>query len=131
MNNCFRCFHSAFNCSLWRCSWSLLSKKELFKVRTMLWKKILDSAIFHSCSPDFDLNWTNFRIPSRDLLIQSSQSKHQNNVWNLFKINNKDTRRTKLGTDFTYCFGISIVDLEQVNADLILSTAQITVLISR
>ena len=30
--------------------------------------------------------------PSRDILVQSQQWKHQSNVWNLFKVNNKDTR---------------------------------------
>ena len=29
--------------------------------------------------------------PSRHLLVQSQQWKHQNNVWNLTKVNNKDT----------------------------------------
>ena len=31
-------------------------------------------------------------IPSWYLLAQSQQWKYQNNVWNLFKVNNKDTR---------------------------------------
>ena len=29
-------------------------------------------------------------VPSRHLLVQSQQGKHSNNVWNLFKVNNKD-----------------------------------------
>ena len=36
------------------------------------------------------------RKPSQNLLVQSSQWKHQHNVWNLFKVNNKDTRTTLL-----------------------------------
>ena len=28
--------------------------------------------------------------PIRYLLVQSQQYKHQNDVWNLFKVNNKD-----------------------------------------
>ena len=46
------------------------------------------------------------------LLVQSQHWKHQNNVWNLYKVNNKDTRATSmmsfwclyclLWTDFTY-----------------------------
>ena len=32
--------------------------------------------------------------PSRHFLVQSQQSKHQSNVWNLFKVNNEDTRTT-------------------------------------
>ena len=31
--------------------------------------------------------------PDRHLLVQSQQLKHQNNVWNLFKVNNKDNNR--------------------------------------
>ena len=34
--------------------------------------------------------------PSRHLLAQSQQQKHQNNVWNLFKVNHKDTRATSI-----------------------------------
>ena len=55
-----------------------------------------------------------------------STVEHQNNVWNLFTVNNKDTGRTSMAsfwclncylwTDFTHCSGVSIVDLEQVNA---------------
>ena len=33
-------------------------------------------------------------LPSRYLLVQSEQWKQYNNVWNLFKVNNKDTRKT-------------------------------------
>ena len=34
--------------------------------------------------------------PRRNLLAQSEQWKHQSNVWNLFKINNKEARATSL-----------------------------------
>ena len=42
--------------------------------------------------------------PSRYLLVQSHQSKNYNNMWNLFKVSNKDTRTTSL-TSFwcLYC----------------------------
>ena len=61
--------------------------------------------------------------PSRHLLVQSQQWK-QNNISNMFKVNNKDARKMSLKsfwfpcyfwTDFTYCSGVSIVDFEQVN----------------
>ena len=39
-----------------------------------------------------------------------------NNMWNLFKVNNKDIRTTLL-TEFTHCSVFSIVAFEQVNAD--------------
>ena len=67
--------------------------------------------------------------PSRYLLVQSQQCKHQNNVWNLFKVYNKDTRTTSLAlfidvilmsllltlNDFIHCYGSSIDDFEQAN----------------
>ena len=52
-------------------------------------------------------------FPSRHLLVQSQQCKQKNNVWNLFKVSNKDTR----WTDFTLCSGVPIVGYEQVNVD--------------
>ena len=69
---------------------------------------------------------SSFHLPSRALLVQSQQWKHQSNVWKLFKVNNKDTRTTsmtsfwclyrQLWKDFTYSSGVSIVDFEQVKA---------------
>ena len=62
--------------------------------------------------------------PSRHLLIQSQQRKHQNNVWNLFNVNNKDIRTTSLTSFWCLywyleeishnCSGVFIVDTEQV-----------------
>ena len=47
-------------------------------------------------------------------------------VWNMFKVNYKDTRTTSLAlfwclycsfwTDFTHCSAVSIVEFEQINA---------------
>ena len=61
--------------------------------------------------PPLSLNWY--------FLVQCQQWKHQNNVWNLFKVNNKDTRTAsvtsflylycKLWTNFTYFPGVPIV----------------------
>ena len=42
------------------------------------------------------LRWQIIGFPSRHLLVQSQQWKHQSNVWNMFKVNNKDTRRSSL-----------------------------------
>ena len=53
------------------------------------------------------------------LLVQSQQWKHQNNVWNLFKVNNKDARTRSwylycsLWSDFIHCSAIFIVFFEQ------------------
>ena len=37
-------------------------------------------------------NQAKAKQPSRLLLVQNQQWKHQNNVWNLFKVTNKDSR---------------------------------------
>ena len=47
--------------------------------------------------------------PSRYLLDQSQQWRHQNNVWNLFKVKNKGNKM-KLITSVVF-----IIDFEQVN----------------
>ena len=39
---------------------------------------------------------TKLLLPSRHLLVQSKQGKQQNDVWKLFKVNNKDTRTTSV-----------------------------------
>ena len=62
------------------------------------------------------------------LLVQSQQWKHQKNVWNLFKVNNKDNSMTsmawfwclycQLWIGFTNVSCVFIVDFEQVNAGL-------------
>ena len=72
-------------------------------------------------------------VPSRYLLFESQQWKHENNVWNLFKAINKDTRMILLTsfwflycyiwTDFTNCSRVSIVDFEQVNVGWVVKLA--------
>ena len=43
-------------------------------------------------------------LPIHHLHVQSQQWKHQNNVWNLFKVNNKDYRTTSLTTERRHIF---------------------------
>ena len=69
------------------------------KTSTILRHVILSNRYFF---PDFSLrNVCVFpglffqSLPCRHLLIQSQQWKHQNNVWSLFKVNNKDTSINK------------------------------------
>ena len=74
----------------------------------------------------FDFLIANFLHTSQHLLVQSQQWKHQNNVGNLFKFNNKDIITMSstslwclycyLWTNFTYWFTVSIADFEKVNA---------------
>ena len=41
--------------------------------------------------------WNAFMLtPSRLLLVQSQQWKHDSNLWNMFKVNNKSTRTTSV-----------------------------------
>ena len=47
---------------------------------------------FKSCLNEVDFDY----LFIRPVLVQSQQWKHQNNAWNLFKVNNKDTRTTSL-----------------------------------
>ena len=60
------------------------------------------------------------------LLVESQQWKHKKYLWNMFKVDNKETRTTSLmsfwclyfylfGGFTTHCFGVSIVDFEQVS----------------
>ena len=65
-----------------------------------------------------------YYIPIQHLLAQSQQWKHQNVGWNLFKVNNEDTRTRPLTlfcclccylwTDFAQCFGVFIVEFEKM-----------------
>ena len=65
-------------------------------------------------------------LSSQHLLVHSQQCKLQNNVWNMFQVNNKDTWTTsmtsffclccELWTNFT-CSSVSIVDFEQIDND--------------
>ena len=48
--------------------------------------------------------------PRRQLLVQSQQWKHYSNIWNLFKVINKDTRTTSM----TSPFGVFIVNFVPV-----------------
>ena len=48
-------------------------------------------------------------LPSQHLFVQSQQQKHQNNVWNLFKVNNKVKGTTAITF---FCF---IVNFEQIS----------------
>ena len=66
-------------------------------------------------------------FPSRYIIVQSQQRKYENNVWNLSKIDNENTRLTsvtsfwcfycQLWTYFTYCPDVYIVNFEQANTD--------------
>ena len=80
--------------------------------------------------------WPNLLVKSlfkvkyhnRHVLVQNQQWRHQN-MWNLFKVGNNDTRTWSLTsfwclnrqfwTYFTHCSGVSIIDFDQVNAGYI------------
>ena len=52
----------------------------------------------------------NLAIPNRYLLVQSQQWKHQKSVWNMFKVNNKETRTTYMKPSGTF-----IVSFEHIS----------------
>ena len=66
--------------------------------------------------------WSILTPRSRQFVVRYQQLKHQNKVWSLFKVNNRDIRATWMRSfwclyfwfwvDFIHCFGVSI----QVNA---------------
>ena len=62
-------------------------------------------------------------ILSRHLIVKTQKWKSQNNVWNLFKFNNEDTRTTSLTSLIMNRYYIlvwhSTVDFEQVNTSLV------------
>ena len=73
-------------------------------------------------------------------LIKFTNGKKQSNVWNLFKVNNKDTRIISMlfwclyyyfKTNFTHCSGVSIVEFEQENAGCIIITSQSVITCSK
>ena len=61
--------------------------------------------LFHSIIWEMQLP-----VPSRHLLVQSQQWKHQKNVWNLFKVKIEDTKRCQWPR-----FGVIIVNFEYIS----------------
>ena len=61
--------------------------------------------------------WSTFSY--RYLLARSQKWKHQKNVWNLFKVDNNDTRTTSITSFLCYVnfehFSVSTVDFKHVN----------------
>ena len=83
---------------------------EIFEMKVLIKKYFLLSQPIKSRiarnNPDFSscFSWAHDRKkvqPRQCLLVQSEQRKYQNNMWNLFKVNNKDSRTTSL--TFFWC----------------------------
>ena len=49
-------------------------------------------------------NFNSSISPSRHILVQSQQWKHQSNVWNLFKVNDKDIGTASLNPFWCFMF---------------------------
>ena len=65
--------------------------------------------------------WSDYKKSTWHLLVQNWPWKSHNNMWNLFKVNNRDTKTMsmisfwclyQLWTDSKHCSGISIVKFE-------------------
>ena len=94
--------------------------EEVFRPATLL-KKHLRRTSANDCSllrVVFSINDNRFlqffistfiECPTQHLFVHSQQWKHHNNVWNLFIVNNKDTRKTSLTL-----FWCGIVNFEQI-----------------
>ena len=75
-----------------------------------------------------------------DLLVESQQLKHQDNIWNLFRFNNKDTRTTSMtsfwcldcwfGTYIAHIAGVFIGYFEQVNNGWLIISSEFSVTFS-
>ena len=79
------------------------SRSGLPNVRFCQYRKVHQTEIFRKLT-DFTVRSSD--SPSRHLLVQSQQWKHQSNVWSLFNFNNKDTRTTSM----TY-----LINFEQIS----------------
>ena len=91
-----------FLCSVW---WKVLMTPDrnfklisLYSI-TFFYCKISKFPMVFKSANSAKTNW--FQNEQTYLLVQSQQWKHQNNMWNLFKVNNKDTRTTSLTLLFT------------------------------
>ena len=90
--------------TIWRVSFSSLPFLLLFchvtKVANWCYIVLINNQRWHGkvthSSKDFTEYFYGEIIPSRHLLVQSQQWKPQNNMGNLFKVNNKDTRTTSI-----------------------------------
>ena len=100
----------------WLTDWLAKVSGQKFSIFQDIWQNLLFS------SWNKALNF----MRKRHLLNQNQQGKYQNYVWNLFKVNIKDTGTTTLKTsfwhqyllwtDFAHHLDVSIVDYVQVNA---------------
>ena len=96
-----------------------------FQLLTIITKRSILDVVAALDPPLTSKHAMNLWRPGRYLFVESQQWKRQDNVWNLFKINNKDTRTSSLMSfwglycliwrDFPHCFSISIIDVEQKN----------------
>ena len=75
---------------------------------------ILGFYFYHEFASVFQWSFLSWFLSSQHVLVQSQQWKHQNNKWNLFKVNNKDTRTTN------DVFDIILVSFFIVNCEQIL-----------
>ena len=102
---CWNAYHTLlFGSQVYICEWKFSG------YIIYLQGKISGSRFFHVTLQTLDkfflvlshcLKMLSKALPSRYLLAQSQKWKHQHNVWNMFKVNYKNTRMTSM-TSFWY-----------------------------
>ena len=83
--------------------WSYLLEKSLMESFNFCAVKTLRKMYLSAMFPHPEISW----IPSRHLLVQSQQWKHQNNMRNLFKVNNVNDNQNDVSDKFEtffWCF---------------------------
>ena len=89
------------------------SEKNEIKDKISFWQIYTDSRPNEliNLQPNVEFRLQNY--PRQHLLVKSQQWKHQNNNWNLFKVNNKDTTTTSMAS--SWCSSLFIVNFEQIS----------------
>ena len=102
-----------------------------YMIETSVMKELNNSSSFRIFRNSYLPQFRSLKLiqPSNSawyLSVQSEKWKHQNNVWNIVTVSNKDIITTSMilialvfllwtWKDLTDCFGVSIVDFIQVN----------------
>ena len=72
---------------------SLLRESETVNCSNLILANFWSGAYFYCWLWIVYINWA-YIVPNRHLLINSQQWKQQDNVWNILKVKNKETRTT-------------------------------------
>ena len=121
VNDISNAYHN-FSCSMWPTSLVLMQKKLFLQVapqnQTILRWRYREQNFLTARSAE------KFCYCTAGICLFKFNNGNTRKMWNLFRVNNKDTRTTSMTfwclyrwllTGFTHCSGVSIADTEQVN----------------